>query len=121
MYYDYSVLVIADVDFSNQCDDLDLYTERLKKVLTQRAGETPLRIVTVGGRYAFPGFEQQPTDDRTKTAFVKSIEDYLTQINEVVIVTNFQSDAFISAVTSKVDEVRKTTTVYRYKTRNEKS
>lgn len=121
MYYDYSVLVICDANFVDTCDNIEIYTERLKKVLAQRAGVTPLRIVTTGGRFAYPGLEQQPTDDRTKTAFVKSIEDYLTQINEVVIVTNFSGDAYITAVSSKVDEMKKTTTVYRYKTRNEKS
>lgn len=120
MYYDYSVLVIADPEFQRTCSNQAFFVERLKTVLQQRAGGTQLRMVTVEGKYAFPGLEKQPTDDRTKTAFVKSMDDYLTQLNEVIIVTNFSADAFIAAVTTRLSEARISTTSYGYMTDAEK-
>lgn len=120
MFYDYSVLVIAEPDFAHKAVDQETYIERLKGVLKERAGEHKLRIVTVEGKYGIPSFEAQATDDKNKTAFVKSIEDYLSQINEVVIIANFTAEPFISAVSTRVGEAQKRTTVYGYKTRNEK-
>ncbi|QDB70384.1 hypothetical protein CF8_0215 [Aeromonas phage CF8] len=114
MYYDYSVLVIAEPDFVHKVKDAQEYLNRLTVFLSKRAGETPLRMVTVAGKYAFPGLDQQPTDDRNKTAFVKSIDDYLTQLNEIVFVANFQADPFIDAVSTRATEAQKSTTMYGY-------
>lgn len=117
MFYDYSVLVVAEPEFHHTVDDEPLYRERLEAFLTKRAGGTPLRIVTVDGKFGFAGFEAMPTDDRNKTAFIKTVEDYLTQLNEIVIVTNFENHPFFDALNTRATEASKTVSVYGYKKR----
>ena len=114
MYYDYSVLVIAEPDFVHKAKDPQGCLERLKKFMLKRAGDSQLRMVTVEGRYGFPGLETKESDDRNKTVFVKGIEDYLTQLNEIVFLANYDADPYIEAVNLKATEAHKTTTVYSY-------
>lgn len=117
MFYDYSVLIIAEPDFAFKAKDVEGYLARLQKFLQKRAGENALRMVTVAGKYAFPGLPQQDADDRNKTAFVKSIEDYLPQLNLIVFLTNWEADPYIEAVNLKATEAEKSTTVYNYETK----
>lgn len=118
MYYDYSVLVIVEPDFIHKAKDQHDYLARLTSFLTKRAGDNKLRMVTVQGKYACPGLDQQPTDDKNKTVFVKSIDEYLSQLNEIVFIANFESDAFIEAVAAKATEAEKSTTIYKYEKRS---
>lgn len=118
MYYDYSVLVIVEPDFIHKAKDQADYLARLTTFLTKRAGDNKLRMVTVEGKYACPGLEQQPTDDKNKTVFVKSIDEYLSQLNEIVFIANYENDSYIEAVAAKATEAEKSTTIYKYEKRS---
>lgn len=117
MFYDYSVLVVVEPEFQHTVKDMEAYRATLQKFLGQRAGETPLRVVTVEGKFGFAGFEAMPTDDRNKTAFVKTVDDYLTQLNEIVIVTNFENHPYFDALNTRATEASKTVSVYGYEKR----
>ena len=58
-----------------------------------------------------------PTDNRNKTAFIKAIEDYLGQLNEIVVIANYSKEAYLDAVSLKASEASKTFTVYGYETK----
>lgn len=112
LFYDYSVLVIADPEFRN--GDCETYKERLTKYLKDRAGESALRVITVEGKYNFPSFQAMPSDDRNKTAFVKGVEDYLTQLNEIVVITKYPNDSFLEALNYRASEAGTTLSFYGY-------
>jgi hypothetical protein len=121
--YDYSVLIIGESDFLRYCNDVDVYMGKLDKYLLTRAGDSNLRKVSVTGKFNIPGIEiNLEVDDRNKTAFIKSLDDHLNQFNEVVIITNFERDYYLEALTSRLDELSKSFTVYGYETKgHEKS
>lgn len=112
MFYDYSVLVIAEPEFRD--GDRTAYTDKLVKFLKERAGDATLRIVTVDGKYTFPGFEARPSDDRNKTAFVKGVEDYLTQLNEIVVIAKYENNTFFDALNTRASEAGTTVSFYGY-------
>lgn len=117
--YDYSVLVIAEPDFVPACNDSEAYLEKLTKFLTTRSSDSNLRRVTVTGRFNVPGVGISiDVDDRNKTAFVKSLDDHLNQFNEIVVITNFEKDAFLEALCTRVSETSKSLTIYGYETRS---
>lgn len=117
MLHDYSVLVLAEPDFIFKAKDIDVYLGKLKSFLATRANDINLRIVTVEGKYGIPDLEVMPTDNRNKTAFIKGIEDYLGQLNEIIVITNFQKEPYLDAVSLKASEASKTFTMYSYETK----
>lgn len=115
--YSYSVLILAEKDFKEKGRDTEAYLEKLTSFLNKRAGETSLKLATVEGKYNVGCLDAIPVDDRNKTAFIKSLEDYLPQFDEIVIITNFEGDIFINAVTNKASELSKSFTVYGFETK----
>lgn len=115
--YDYSVLVVVEPEFLGKSKDADAYVEKLNKFLTTRAGESRLRRVSVTGGYGLPGCDHLEVDDRNKTAFIKSLDDHLTQFDEIVIITNFEKEPYLDALSSRADEFSKSLTFYGYETR----
>lgn len=116
--YDYSVLLISESDFGRTCKDTVVYMEKLNKYLDSRASDSNLRKVTVTGRFNVAGIENIiEVDDRNKTSFIKSLDDHLNQFNEVVIITNFEKDVYLEALTSRLAELSKSFTVYGYEKR----
>lgn len=113
--YDYSVLVIAEPDFLVKGEDCEGYHTKLMKYLEKRSGDSQLRAISITGKYGLPMEKQIEVDDRNKTAFVKSLDDHLLQFNEVVIITNYEKDSFIDALSNRLSELSKTLTVYSYK------
>lgn len=112
--YDYSVLIIAEPDFLNKGKDCEAYREKLMNFLEQRSGESSLRVISVTGSYGLPMETQIEVDDRNKTSFVKSLDDHLLQFNEIVIITNFDKDSYIEALSNRAAELSKTLTIYGY-------
>ena len=117
MLHDYSVLVLVEPDFKFKAKDIDTYLTKLNSFMLKRAGDINLRVVTVEGKYGIPGVEVMPTDNRNKTAFIKAIEDYLGQLNEIVVIANYSKEAYLDAVSLKASEASKTFTVYGYETK----
>lgn len=120
--YDYSVLVIAEPDFTHTANDQETYFNKLTKFLTVRSGDSNLRIVTVSGRYGLSFDNVIDIDDRNKTSFLKSLDDHLNQFNEIVILANYEKEMFIDALTNRLNELSKAVTIYGYGTqRHEES
>lgn len=115
--YDYSVLVICERDFSQRGKDCDSYITKLNGFLTTRAGESTYRPVTVSGNYGLPFETIIDVDDRNKTSFIRSLDDSLQQFDEIVIITNFENDPYIEALSNRAAELSKTFTIYGYETR----
>ncbi|QGH72075.1 hypothetical protein N1M2_212 [Klebsiella phage N1M2] len=115
--YDYSVLVIAEPDFLNKGKDCEAYREKLMNFLEKRAGESTLRAISITGSYGLPMETQIEVDSRNKTSFVKSLDDQLLQFNEIVIITNFENDSYIDALSIRAAELSKTLTIYGYETK----
>lgn len=115
--YDYSVLVIVEPDFLPKCNNGEVYVEKLNGFLKTRAGESRYRRVSVSGNYGLPGWEHLEVDDRNKTSFIKSLDDHLTQFNEIVIITNFEKEPYIDSLSNRAAELSKTLTIYGYETR----
>lgn len=114
--YDYSVLVIAEPDFLNKGKDCEAYREKLMAFLEKRSGESSLRVLSISGNYGLPMDNIIEVDDRNKTAFVRSLDQELVQFNEIVIITNFEKDAYIDSLSSRAAELSKTLTIYGYET-----
>lgn len=120
--YDYSVLVICEPDFNFTVDDSAAYINKMMGFLTKRADDSNLRVVSVSGKYGISADNILDVDDKNKTGFVKSLDDHLNEFDEVVIITNFEKEAFIDALSNRVSELSKVFTIYGYGTRsNEKS
>lgn len=115
--YDYSVLVVAEMDFGLKGKDTPAYMEKLQSFLTKRAGDSNLRMMTVSGRYMVDGIEALVADDRNKTSFIKSLEDHLPHYDEIIVIANFEKDPFIDALGTRAGELSKTFTIYKYETR----
>lgn len=115
--YDYSVLVVVEPEFLAKSKDADAYVEKLNKFLTTRAGDSRFRNVSVTGNYGIPGCEHLEVDDRNKTSFIKSLDDHLTQFDEIVVITNFEKEPYIDALSNRVGELSKSLTIYGYETR----
>lgn len=115
--YDYSVLVICEPPFLSGCKDTQAYHNKLDKFLHQRAGESKLRCVSVTGNYGLPYENNIEVDDRNKTSFIRSLDDSLLQFDEIVIITNFEKDPYIDALSTRAAELSKSFTIYGYETR----
>lgn len=116
--YDYSVLVICEPDFSHRAKDCDGYLAKLEGFLTKRAGDRKYRPVTVSGNYGIGPLETKiDIDDRNKTSFIRSMDDSLLQFDEIVIITNFESDPYIDSLSNRAAELSKSFTIYGYETR----
>lgn len=114
--YDYSVLVIAEPDFLNKGKDCEEYKNKLMGFLEKRSGESSLRVMSITGNFGLPMDNQIDVDDRNKTSFIKSLDDHLIQFNEIVIITNYEKDAYIVALSAAAAELSKTLTIYGYET-----
>lgn len=114
--YDYSVLIIVEPDFHTKSKNTEVYFERLSKFLSERSSGQNLRIVTVTGRYGIDSENKIEVDDKSKTVFIKSLEDHLYQFNETVIIANFVKDPYIDALSNRLTDLSKSLTIYGYET-----
>ena len=112
--YDYSVLVLAEPDFQHKGKDCSAYVEKLKTLLEKRGDGQKLRVMSITGRYSVDGFDSFEVDDKNKTAFVKSIDDKLESFNDIVIITNYEKDPYIDALTNRAGELSIPFTIYGY-------
>lgn len=112
--YDYSVLVIAEPDFLSKGKDCEAYHLKLMDFLEKRSGDSSLRVLSITGNYGLPMDNVIEVDDRNKTAFVRSLDLELVQFNEIVIITNFEKDAYVDALSNRAAELSKTLTIYGY-------
>lgn len=115
-----TILVIADSNFKNLCDDPKSYIDKLYSVLKGRH-DVPVSIVTVSGRYGLSDLDEGigvlEVEDRNKTLFVQTIENAAANIDELQIVSLSESDPFIEGAAGMLSSLHKNITRYGYKRR----
>lgn len=114
--FTYEVLVIADDGFTINCKDLAKYSAKLQEFLAIRAGDLKLTTTSVNGKFNYPAEKLIEVNDKNKTNFIKSINEVIEQFHEVVVLTNYPNDPYISALTNRLQEVSIQFTIYGYET-----
>lgn len=112
------ILVLADHNFANQCDDAVAYVKLFKeRVIESRKGDA--MIYTVTGKYGINGIDQTiPTlevNDRNKTSFSQALENSTMLFDELMVISINESDPYIVAAKEVVTTASKNSTQYRYR------
>lgn len=112
------ILVLADSNFANLCDDAKAYIKLFKeRVLAARSGDALLYTVT--GKYGINGIDSSiPTldvNDRNKTAFSQALENSTMLFDELMVISINENDPYIVAAKEVVTTASKNSTQYRYK------
>jgi len=114
----HSVLLIADVNFQADVLDYEGYQKRLVEFLNNKIADAELDMLSVKGRFCFDGnLSCIDIDDKNKTSFVKSIGDYLSKIDEVIIITNYLHEPYLESLRNQLNEESKPTSVFSYQVR----
>lgn len=111
------ILVLADSNFSNLCENPTNYVKLLKeRVVTAREGDAALYTVT--GKYGISHIDETiPTldiNDRNKTLFSQTLENSTMLFDELMIISVVENDPYILAAKEVVTTASKTSTHYRY-------
>lgn len=111
------ILVLADSNFINLCDNAAQYVSLLKeRVIKAREGDATLYTVT--GKYGINHIDKTiPTldvNDRNKTLFSQTLENSTMFFDELMIISINENDPFILAAKEVVTTASKTSTHYRY-------
>lgn len=115
----YSIMVVADSNFENICNDSEAYINKLKAALQKRIGEN-LKLHTVTGRYGLDNytgvFEVHEIDSKNKTSFIFSLENLAKAdvFDELLILSIVDTDPYLNGVKTKITECEKTLSQYGY-------
>lgn len=113
-----TILVVADSNFTNLCQDPQGYVKRLKeRVAELRAGNTFL--YTVSGRYGLSNVDGSlpviEVNDRNKTLFSQTLENSSMFFDELMAISiAVENDQFIKSAREVVTSANKTFTHYKY-------
>lgn len=111
------VLLVADSNFINLCNDPAAYVERLKKTIAART-EGNVQIITVSGRYGLSNVDSTirviEVDDKNKTLFGQHLENISMFFDELLVVTISPSDSYMLVAKEVVTNACKTFTQYGY-------
>lgn len=114
----HSVLVVADANFQNEIEDFPAYQKKLVEFLTNKTTNVELEVLSVKGRFCFDGeLPAIDIDDKNKTSFVKSISDYLSKIDEVIVITNYLHEPYLESLRNQLNEESVPTSVFSYPVR----
>lgn len=112
-----SLLVIADSNFVNICQNPDEYFEKLKTVVGKHA-ENGVVLYTVPGKYGINSLDKEieaiPVVDRNKTVFMQTLENSASMYDELLIVSIAEEDNFINGAIEVMTNLNKSITHYRY-------
>ena len=110
------VLILADSNFINVCDNANAYVERLKELLSKRVNN--MIIYTVSGRYGLSQVDKSipviEVDDRNKTIFSQTLENSSMVFDEMIAVSIVPTDPFMTVAREVLTKANKTITQYRY-------
>lgn len=108
-------LIICDIDFKNTVNDFKAYKEKLFNFVICKEEGKQVEFATVTGKYSFKeDLKEIPIDDKNKTIFVRSISDYLSKIDEVIIISNYRHEAFLEPLKNQLSEESIPTTLFSY-------
>lgn len=113
-----SLLVIADSNFINICNDPNAYLEKLKNVVEQKRGKENVVLYTVPGKYGISSLDKEmdniPVQDKNKTVFMQTLENMANMFDELLIVSIAEEDIFIKGAKEVMTTLNKSFTHYRY-------
>lgn len=112
-----TILVVADSNFNNLCQDPQGYVRRLKeRVAELRSGNT--HLYTVSGRYGLSNVDASlpviEVNDRNKTLFSQTLENSSMFFDELMAISIAEEDQFIKSAREVVTSANKTFTHYKY-------
>lgn len=111
------VLLVADSNFVNLCNDPAGYVERLKNLINKR-GDGNVQIMTISGRYGLSGVDKDirviEVDDKNKTLFGQHLENISMFFDELLVVTISPTDSYMLVAKEVVTNACKTFTQYGY-------
>lgn len=111
-------LLVCDVDFHDRVSDFEAYKNKLFGFVKQKEESKEVEFRTVSGRYSFrENLKEIPVDDKNKTSFIKSIGDYLSKIDEVIIISNYRHESFLEPLKNQLGEEGVPTTLFSYETK----
>ena len=117
------ILVVADSNFINLCDDPAKYISKLRDVMASRPF-TPGTLFTVSGRYGLSNID--PTipvidiDDKNKTVFGQTLENSFMMFDELLSVSVAGNDPFLCMAREVATSNSKSFTQYGYPARKGK-
>ena len=111
------ILVVADSNFINLCQDPHAYVKLLKERIAVHRKDGAV-LYTVSGRYGMSGVDPSipviSVNDRNKTLFGQTLENSAMLYDELMAITIASSDPFIEIAKEVVTNANKTFTHYRY-------
>lgn len=119
-----TVLVIADSNFINLCENPHEYIQKLKTRVAEVRTDNAV-LFTVSGRYGLSGIDQSipilEVNDRNKTLFGQTLENSSMFFDEVMAISLVESDPYILSAREMVTAAGKTFTHYKYPRKDDKA
>lgn len=115
-----AVLVLADSNFMNLCEDPAEYLNRLRRALAARAERMScvFSLFTVSGKFGLSKLDRSLSvidiDDKNKTAFGQTLENASMLFEELVVISNTPDDPYMSMVREVGTSTSKILTQYKY-------
>lgn len=114
----HTVLIVADANFQNDILNYEDYQKKLIQFLDNKNPNSELELYSVKGRYCFDAKDNLiEIDDKNKTSFVRSITDYLSKIDEVILITNYIHEPYLESLKNQLNEQSKPASVFSYQVR----
>lgn len=116
-----NILIIADYEFKNDNVDKEKYIPKLYEVINKKHSNKNIILKTVTGRYTLGldlNLKLIEVDDRNKTSFVKSLNDSIDKIDEVIMITNFPKEPFLETLQNQLNENGIGMSIYGYETKS---
>lgn len=110
------ILVVADSNFINLCQEPHEYVKRLKSKVAEIHNNAVLH--TVSGKYGISHIDESvpvvEINDRNKTLFSQTLENASMLFDELMIISISINEPFIESAKEVVTSSGKTFTHYRY-------
>lgn len=120
MIEQHNVLLICDINFKVNVKDYNIYYQKLINFLTTKNKDKDVNFSSVNGKYNFnEELNNIDVDEKNKSSFIKSIDDYLNKYDEIVIITNYIHEPYLEGLRTHLNEENKPTTVFSYEVREE--
>ena len=109
------VLIISDTNFHTTVKDPEVYQKKLVEFLSNKAENTQIELCSVNGKYCFDKtYGLFDIDDKNKSSFVKTVSDYLSKVDEIIVITNYLHEPYLEPLRNQLKEENKPTTVFNY-------
>lgn len=110
-----NILLIADSNFKNLCEDPNEYVKRLKTLVSVNK---KVDFFTPAGRFGLSEIDSDlktiEIEDRNKTIFTQTLENSSFIFDQFIIVSLFPQDPYMSGAREVATNCNKTFTQYGY-------